>query len=377
MKKQASPVAAEVGWAEVHEFRLARHHLLERAPKSRLAQVVGDIGGAQAQVMSAAELQIAVRVDCSAEDVREALWKKKSLVKTWLMRGTLHLIPSADLPIYTGAMGAHGLRNLNAWLKFLKLTEPELKSIFDGIASALNGTPITREELVAAVGRGKSEHVRSVMRSGWGGVLKPAARQGSLCFGPSRGQSVTFVSPRAWLPSWREIEPTQALTEAATGYLRAYGPATKHDFARWWGAWPGVGTEAWKVLDDRLVTVSVEGQPAQMLAADVKHLSKAPTRSVQLLPGFDPYLMGHANRDHLFDKVHRWKVSRVAGWISPVILVDGRVLGVWSHTLSKQELKVELKPFAPLQPRVVKEARARAEGIADALGAKLGKVSVA
>ncbi len=375
--KTEEPFAAELSWADVHTFRLTRHHLLETAPKSQLAKVVGDIGGAQAQVMSNAELQIAVRVDCDVENVRAALWKKKSLVKTWLMRGTLHLIPSADLPIYTGAMGAHGLRNLNAWLKFLKLTEAELNGIFDGVAGALDGTPMTREELVAAVGKGKSEHVKTVMRSGWGGVLKPAARQGSLCFGPNRGQSVTFVSPRQWLPSWREVEPKQALSDAATRYLRAYGPATKQDFARWWGAWPGVGSEAWKVLDDRLVTVSVEGQAAQLLADDVKKIAQPSGRSVQLLPGFDPYLMGHANRDHLFDKVHRWKVSRVAGWISPVILVDGRVLGVWSHALNKQRMKVELQPFAPLQPRVAREAQARAELIAQALGAKLENVAVA
>jgi winged helix DNA-binding protein len=372
---RAIEVAAEVSWPEVHEFRLGRHHLLERAPKSQLAKVVGDIGGAQAQVMSNAELQIAVRADCTVADIRDALWKKKSLVKTWLMRGTLHLIPSKDLPIYTGAMGAHGLRNLNAWLKYLKLTEAELHGIFDGVAKALNGTPMTREELVAAVGNGKSEHVKTVMRSGWGGVLKPAARRGSLCFGPNRGQSVTFVSPQAWLPAGRDVDAKQALTEAAARYLRAYGPATRQDFARWWGAWPGVGAEAWKLLDGKLVTVSMEGQASQLLADDVKKLAKPTTRSVQLLPGFDPYLMGHANRDHLFDKVHRWKVSRVAGWISPVILVDGRVLGVWSHTLNKQKMKVELNPFAPLQSRVVKEAHARAESIAEALGAKLEKVA--
>src|SRR5207237_137812 len=195
--------------------------LLERAPKSKLAQVVGDIGGAQAQVMSLAELQIAVRVSCNVEDVREALWKKRSLVKTWLMRGTLHLIPSADLPMFAAAMGAHGLRNLNTWLKYLQVDEAQLTKLFDGIGSALNG-------------------------------------------------------------------------------------------------WPGVGTAAWKALDSKLVTVSVEGQKAQMLGLDLKLLPKAPSPpSVQLLPGFDPYLMGHATRDHLFDKAHRWKVSRVAGWISP------------------------------------------------------------
>ena len=99
--------------------------------------------------------------------------------------------------------------------------------------------------------------------------------------------------------------------------------------------------------------------------------------SVQLLPGFDPYLMGHANRDHLFDPVHRWKVSRVAGWISPVVLVNGRVVGVWTHAVTKNKLEVEITPFAPLKPRLIKEAGARAEIIATALGTTLDRVTVA
>lgn len=86
----------ELTWSQVHAFRLSRHHLLSQAPKKDLARVVGDIGGAQAQLMSAAELQVGVRVDCTVDDVRAALWKTKKLVKTWLMRGTLHLVPAVD-----------------------------------------------------------------------------------------------------------------------------------------------------------------------------------------------------------------------------------------------------------------------------------------
>src|SRR5258708_31347266 len=107
-------IAAEISWSDVHASRLERHHLIKRASKAQLAQVVGDIGGVQAQVMSFAELQIAVRVDCTPADIRDALWKKKTLVKTWLMRGTLPLARSTDLPVYTGVLGAYTLRNVNA-----------------------------------------------------------------------------------------------------------------------------------------------------------------------------------------------------------------------------------------------------------------------
>jgi hypothetical protein len=375
--KTVAPVA-ELSWADVNAMRLARHHLAERAPRSKLAEVVADIGAVQAQVMSAAELQVAVRVDCTVQDVRDALWKRKTLVKTWLMRGTLHLTRASDLSLYTAAMSRRWIKPSQAWLKYFQVSEAEVWDLAELIGKALDGSPRTREELIAVVAKGKSERVREALKSGWGGMLKPAARNGLLCFGPSRGQSVTFVSPLSWLGSWKDLDPELALIEVARRYVHAYGPANKEDFAYWWGHWTGVGAAGWAGLHDELVAVNVEGWRAHMLAADLTRLpSRQPGASVQLLPNFDPFFMGHRKRDHLFDAEHRSKVSRTAGWISPVVLVDGRVVAVWSYTLSKQRLKVEIKPFEKLAPKVLKQAGVRVEAIAASLGARVERVSVA
>ena len=371
-------MAAELSWAQVHAFRLGRHHLLSRAPKSHLTRVVGDIAGAQAQLMSAAELQIGVRADCSVQDVRAALWKHKSLVKTWVMRGTLHLIPAEDLPLYTAAMSTRWIRINKAWLKLIHLSEPEILKLVGEIGAALGSTPVTREEIITAVGKGHSPRVLEALRSGWGGMLKPAARNGLLCFGPSRGQSVTFVRPEKWLGSWSPVDPDAALVEVARRYLRAYGPALKHDFARWWGNWPGVGTAAWAGLEPELVPVSIEGTRTQMLARDLEALAKVKTGgSVQLLPLFDPYLLGHVNRDHLYAAIHRSRVSRTSGWISAVVLVDGRVAGTWSHTAAKQTLRITVQPFQRLAAMTLAEVRRRAESLAATLSLEKAEVEVA
>jgi hypothetical protein len=320
--------------------------------------------------MSAAELQVAVRVDCSVEDVRKALWSDRTLVKTWLMRGTLHLARAGDLPFYTAAMSRRWIRVSNSWLKFWKITEPELWQLVDSIGAALDGRPMTREELIARVGTGKSEELLEALRSGWGGMLKPAARNGRLCFGPNRGQSVTFVSPREWLSSWKEVDPEAGIVEMARRYLRAFGPATKLDFVRWWGAWPGVGNAAWSGLAGELTQVSIHGAPADMLTADLEALDKARLdESVRLLPLFDPYLLGYANRDHLFERVHTPKVSRTAGWISAVVLVNGRVEGTWTHTMNRGRLRVDVVPFKRFSAGTTGQVRARAGEIGRALGA--------
>ena len=367
---KAKPAAAvELTWAQVHAFRLERHHLTQRAPKKDLARVVGEIGGVQAQVMSAAELQVGVRVDCKVDDVRDALWKRKTLVKTWLMRGTLHLVPSDDLPLFTAAMRTRWMHVTNAWLKFVQLSEPEFRGLIEAIGESLDGQVLTREELTAKVGKGRPERIRDVMKSGWGGILKPVARRGLLCFGPSRGQSVTFVRPQQWLSAWREVDPEEALIEVARRYLRAYGPARKEDFARWWGSWPGTGKAAWAGLAAELVPVEIEGRSADLLASDVERLRKQPpTASVQLLPAFDPYVMGHSSRDHIVEAANLSKVSRTAGWISPVVLVDGRVAGTWSHAAAKGTLRVSLEPFRRLTVKTKAEVRRRADSLAETLG---------
>ncbi len=371
-------MTTELDWPQVHAFRLQRHHLAGRAAKKDLAQVVGEIGGAQAQVMSAAELQIAVRAECSVADVRDALWTDRTLVKTWLMRGTLHLTRSDDLPYFTAAMGRRWIRIRPSWLKFMGVSENELWDLVDDIGAALDGTPLTREELIAIVGRKRSDHIRSVLRSGWGGMLKPAARNGRLCFGPSRGQSVTFVSPRLWLRSWHEVDPEAAIVEMARRYLRVYGPSTKNDFARWWGAWPGVGTAAWTGLANELVAVSVAGRRLDALADDVHAMKRARiTEPVQLLPLFDPYLMGYAKRDHMLARAHTAKVSRTAGWISAVVLVEGTIAGTWTHTLGNRTLRIAIAPFGRLPAKVKAQARERAAEIAKALGATKVEVTVA
>ncbi len=292
------------------------------------------------------------------------------------MRGTLHLIPAEDLPVFTAAMRGPWVKARGSWLKFFGLTEAELGKLVVTIGGALNGQPMTREEIIAVAGKGQSAKVREWLKSGWGGFLKPVARAGQLCFGPSRGQTVTFVRPQDWLGSWREIEPEVALVEVARRYLHTFGPGTKRDFAFWFGHWPGVGNAAWSGLESELTTVSVAGEQAQILTADLHLVPQSSSDSVQLLPAFDPYLMGHATRHHLFDASHRSKVTRTAGWISQVVLVDGGVEGTWTHLISSKTLRVKVEPFRKLAPKVRSEIQSRADELADAIGLAEAEVKV-
>ncbi len=104
MAATAAP-AARLRWAQVMAWRAARHHLDERAPAKAMLEVAGRIAGLHAQVLSSAELTLAARVeDLEPDAVRRALWAERSLVKTWAMRGTLHLLPAAEFPRWQAAL---------------------------------------------------------------------------------------------------------------------------------------------------------------------------------------------------------------------------------------------------------------------------------
>jgi hypothetical protein len=124
------------------------------------------------------------------------------------------------------------------WKRVLGITLEELDRLTHAIGAALDGRVTTREELAREVGRqiGSAELGAKLSQGPWGTVLKPAAFAGSLCFGPSVGQRVRYTRPASWVAALRPPMNAEAAAAALTRrFLRAYGPATYHDFARWWG----------------------------------------------------------------------------------------------------------------------------------------------
>ena len=357
-------------WDQVRAWRVARSHLDERVPKRRIVDVVSDMCGVQAQVASAADLSLWTRVEgLRSSDVRDALWKRRRLVRTWAMRGTLHLLAARDLPLYTAVLGTHDRWWKGAWLKFVGLREPEFRRFLEAIREALSDEPLTREEVAAKVGHLLNKQAREHLSSGWGTLFKPAAFDGSLCSGPPRGQSATFVRPDQWLGSWTDIEPEEAQREIFRRYVHTFGPSRHDEFAAWWGTTPPLGRRMRTAIADELEEVDVDGDRRWALRKDVRAIADMPRRSgsVRLLPNFDAYVMGFRPREHLLEKRFNDRVFRKAGWISPVVLVDGRIAGVWSYERVRGRIEVSVVPFQKLSRPV----RAAIAGEVDRLGAFL------
>ena len=226
----AQPPARRLAWDQVLGWRLRRHHLDERAPSGDVLEVVAEIAGLHAQVMSSAELTLWARVEgLDRQAVRDALSRDRSLVKTWAMRGTLHLLPAAEFPLWQAALSTRRGYERASWQRGFGVTLEELETMLGAITQALDGKVLSREALAAEVASitGAPE-LGDKLRHSWGSLLKPAASHGLLCFGPSDGQLVRFTRPDQWLPAWRgHQDPQAALLETARRYLRACGALTR------------------------------------------------------------------------------------------------------------------------------------------------------
>src|SRR5882724_11760344 len=142
-------------WSRAAAWRIRRHHLDQRAPAGSMLAVASRLCGLHAQLMSSAELAVWARVeDLDRRAVQRALWEDRTLVKTWAMRGTLHLLPAAELPLWHAALGT-SRRYLKpvAWQKYFGITLEELDLLTKAVGAALDGRVMTREELVQQVGR--------------------------------------------------------------------------------------------------------------------------------------------------------------------------------------------------------------------------------
>jgi hypothetical protein len=335
---------------------MAQHKLAERAGRDGTISVVRQIGGIHAQLMSAAELTLSARINAlRPDDVQAALWNERNLVKSWFMRGTLHLMAAEDFPLIIGALSTLRHFRRPSWLKHHGVSLEELESIIEAVRVALGGSGMTREQLVEAIVEETQEpRLAELLRSGWGALLKPAAFQGHLCYGPNTGQKVTFASPQKWLGPWRPLDPEEALKEMARRFLNAYGPAAPEEFGRWLGLPPSKAKGVFRSLGDEIEEVDVEGWLSWALASTVEQMkSLDPAPTVRLLPYFDPYVVAaYRHSTYLVSEEHKGRVYRPQGWIYPVVLVDGRFAGVWESEEKRSHLRVSVELFEEAGKRV-------------------------
>lgn len=333
-------------------------------------------------MLSAAQISLWARTrGLRAEDVDNALWRDRTLAKVWCMRATTHVVPSQDFAVFVRGCRGRAARDETWWARSGRPIDT-INRIVDAMAMAMD-RPLTRTELADRIGDSLAKKKRVRRHRGWGGegevvglevggetytiggILSLACLRGVACSGPPRGNETTFVRPDAWLPPWRDMPPDDAEDELLRRYLKAHGPATVSDFVRWTYVTAGDGRKTWARIEEELTPVIVDGRTAWLLRSDVTALQRATFDRplVRLLPSFDSLLLGQIDKSHLVDAAHYKRVYRAAGWLSPVVLVNGRVAGVWTHAREGGRFAVRIERFGAMPSAIRSRVREEAEDL--------------
>jgi len=229
----------------------------------------------------------------------------KDAVVNWLLRGTLHLVAAQDAAWLTGLLGPVFVAKTRRRRLQLGLTDAVLKREVAKVRQALPGT---RSDLLSHVDLPEGQARAHLLA--YAGLTGVMVRRGDL-----------------FVPMPTGAAPDDLEAELARRYVAGYGPAGPQDFA----AWSGLPlTTARRVLPESLAAKGAR-----------------PPR-VKLLGHLDPYLLGYKDRSFALDPAHAKRVNRGGGFLRPIVLVDGRVAGVWSRAWRKERMVVTIDAWDPI-----------------------------
>ncbi|GGQ61998.1 winged helix DNA-binding domain-containing protein [Couchioplanes azureus] len=345
-----------------------RMHSLLLTPAFRPGTVAGIVewfGAMQAQDMASGLWSLGARLPGAGVADVEAALERREAIRTWPMRGTVHLVPPADARWMLELMGVRALAGAAKRRAAIGLSEQAADRGVELLGEALaGGKRLTRAECLAAVAAG------GVELSGQMGyhLLWYASQRGVTCIAPHIGKEQSFVLLDEWAPEPRRPSREEALALIATRFLRSHGPATRADLARWTGLTMTDVRAGIAAAGPALTTVTVEG--AEMLADPAVLDAGTTTRDEwAALPGFDEYMLGYRDRTMMVDSRHLDAIVPGGnGIFQSTLVASGRVVGTWKRKLGRTAVTVDVTPLTSLRPAARRRAEAAFAPYAEFVG---------
>ncbi len=322
-------------------------------PPVDVAGVVTWFGAMQAQDYGSGLWSLGARLPTWRRDDVEAALERREALRTWPMRGTVHLVPPADARWMLDLMGVRALAGARKRREYLGITDAEAEKSLELLAEALEGPGrLTRAECLAALDAGG---VSSAGQRGYH-LLWYASQRGVTCIAPHRGSDQTFALLEQWAPEQRRLDRPEALATMAVRYFRSHGPTTRQDFSGWTGLTATDAKEALAHAGDVLATVRVEGRDMILDAALLSSWTASPWSTsaddLAVLPGFDEYLLGFKDRSLMVAPEHLQAIIPGGnGVFQPTVVRAGRVVATWKRTTGRARTAVDLRPLIALKTR--------------------------
>ncbi|PRY51196.1 winged helix DNA-binding protein [Geodermatophilus tzadiensis] len=321
------------------------------------AAAVRGLLAVQGQDLPGALTSVALRTAGRSRAGVTAALDAGDVVRSWPMRGTLHLTAAEDLPWLLDLLGERVLSGAAKRRAVVGLTLEDLERAREVAVAALSGgRRLGRRELLAALADGGCDVAgQKGYHSLWF-----LAQTGTLVLGPTEGTDQAFVLLDEWVRAPRRLAGEEALAELALRFFTGHGPATVADLVRWAGTTVRDARAGLALVRDRLGTVDVEGTEAFLDPEVPERLAacRAEAEGLHLLPGFDEVVLGYADRSctvppEFADRI----VPGGNGVFRSTVVVGGRAVGTWRWTGTGARRRVEAEPFTAFP-----------EGVADRVG---------
>ncbi|MEV6306646.1 winged helix DNA-binding domain-containing protein [Actinoplanes sp. NPDC051861] len=333
-----------------------------RRQKGTVLDIVEWFGAMQAQDLNSVLWSLGARLPGrNLTDIIEAT-ENREVVRTWPMRGTVHLIPSADAHWMLELTGVRQLGGVAKRWEYLGLDEKTAGQSMEILAAALAASGrLTRSECMVALSEG------GVDVTGQRGyhLLWYASQRSLTAIAPNAGKEQTFVLLDDWVPSRNARSRDEGLAIFAKRFFRSHGPATVKDFAGWTSL-NLTDARAGVAAADGLTTIDVDGVA---MVADEQVLDAGPVTGWWALPGFDEYLLGYKDRSMMATPEQLAKIVPGGNGVFQSTLVrDGRVMATWKRAIGKKAVTVTVLPLADFD---LADARPALENYAAYLGLPL------
>ena len=348
---------SEIGLLRLVAQRVAGPKLPTASAVVRLLTAV------QAQDLPGALRSVALRTTSGTRDDVTAALDSGEVVRTWPMRGTLHLVAAEDLGWLVGLLGPRVVSGSPARRRQLGITDADIEQARTVAVAALHGgRSLRRAEILGAIREG------GVDIAGQRGyhLLWYLAQTATLCLGPCEGGDQRYVLVDEWIRGPRGRKDDEAVAELADRFFRSHGPATLKDLVRWAGLRITEARAGLAAVRDGLARLEVDGVEYFLDPETPDRLAacRAEACGTFLLPGFDEFVLGYGDRSAILDPEHADQIVPGGnGMFRATVVHAGRIVGTWRATGSGAKRTVTATPFTTFPDGVADAVPALADAL--------------
>ncbi len=337
------------------------------APRSAdPTEVTRWLGAVQSQEYAQSLWALGLRTQAATAASIEAAIDRGAILRTWPMRGTIHLVPAEDARWMVHLLAGRPVRLVRNTYRKIGLTDDVLARAADVVTGALRGgRQLPRKDLYALLTSAGIDCSASPNGGRGNHILGYLSHTGLLCIGPVRRGQPVFVLLDEWAPAPRQ--PAEPLAELATRYFTSHGPATGRDFSWWAGLTQADAKRAIELAGPALAAGEYDGE--RYWDAAGRPSQAAPPDGAYLLPAFDEYTVAYKDRSLLANGGPQAKSDNLnSDLLNPVMLLDGRAAGLWKRVVGGKSVQISLAPYG----RLGRPDRSRLTAAAERYAAFLG-----